>query len=694
VLLAFEDLHLADAASLELIAYAGRRLSRMAVLFLLTRRLLPPRQDLDAVLGVLGSRGALLARIELGPLPLDAARAVVRGLADLPDEVVEEIVALAAGSPLLTTEMARAAARSGGGIASGLSGAVRQAMGMLTGQARVFIEFAATAGRDLDRHEVGALPLPNPAAAAAEALGSGLLRTGDGRTGFRHALLRDVVYDEIPDPIRARLHGELAQVLRRPVHQPDRGQRSTRGVRRGMRAAEIARHLRLAGQDQQAVSQLVQAAQDARAVAAMSEAAGFLAEATQIAPHDPELLIELAEVEAFRGVQESSDRAFGQALEQTAPQDADALVSAWLRRGRWMRGGICHPRESRRSYLTALDVLDRDPGADLPARAEALAGLAWAEAVAGDPGEVDELLAQADAALGSASPGDLLGHDIGVARGHALIRAGRFTDSFGPLIAASGAASRAGRADMAYSCLSNAASAAACAGEFTRALDFADRCLSLVVPNGLLRLAVYGQVARSAILRRLGRRAEARQAAVAAAGYADQAGLPELEGLVHVELGLLALASSDPGTAATELAMALELGAAVSRAATRLHLAQALALAGRLEQAETEVRNVVLEPVTPSDFPATLVARMSHVQGLIAAGRGDDALAERRLQESLTAWQRITQALDSRQAGDRYVATLIDLGRPPVSSLVEPEREASVVRDALALVRGRRQNKE
>ena len=152
--------------------------------------------------------------------------------------------------------------------------------------------------------------------------------------------------------------------------------------------------------------------------------------------------------------------------------------------------------------------------------------MAWAEAVAGDPAEVDELLAEADRILGGDRPGDLLAHDIGVARGHALIRAGRFTDSFGPLIAASAAAGRAGRPDMAYSCLSNAASAAACAGEFGRALDFADRCLPLVAPNGLLRLSVYAQAARSAILRRLGRLAEARQACDAAAGYATGQGCP------------------------------------------------------------------------------------------------------------------------------------------------------------------------
>ena len=242
-------------------------------------------------------------------------------------------------------------------------------------------------------------------------------------------------------------------------------------------------------------------------------------------------------MEAFRGRLESSDQAFDRALEQISPHDAGALISAWLRRGRWLRGGICHPRESRRSYQNALDVLDRDPASDLPARAEALAGLAWAEAVAGDPAEVDELLAEADRILGGDRPGDLLAHDIGVARGHALIRAGRFTDSFGPLIAASAAAGRAGRPDMSYSCLSNAASAAACAGEFGRALDFADRCLPLVTPNGLLRLSVYAQTARSAILRRLGRLAEARQACDAAAGFSDRAGLPELDGLVGQERG-------------------------------------------------------------------------------------------------------------------------------------------------------------
>jgi tetratricopeptide (TPR) repeat protein len=188
-------------------------------------------------------------------------------------------------------------------------------------------------------------------------------------------------------------------------------------------------------------------------------------------------------------------------------------------------------------------------------------------------------------------------------------------------------------------------------------------------------------------LRRLGRLPEAAQACDAAAGYADRAGLPDLDGLVHAERGLLALAVRDLATAAAELTSALNLGAPVSRPATRLRLAEALALAGQADEAETELRGVTLEPVSPSDFPATLVAQMSRVQGLIASARGDIALAERRLAESVAAWRRIAGTLDGQTAGAGYVAALIDLGRPPVSSLVEPARELAIVSDELSQIR-------
>ncbi len=278
-----------------------------------------------------------------------------------------------------------------------------------------------------------------------------------------------------------------------------------------------------------------------------------------------------------------------------------------------------------------------------------------------------------------------------MARAHALLRAGRFTDSYVPLVAASAAAGRAGRPDLAYSCLANAASAAACAGDLPRALDFADRCLPLVVPNGLLPLCVYTHSARTALLRLLGRPGEARVACDAAAAAAERVGLPELEGLVHHDRGLLATAAGEHRTAARELGLALDLGAPVSRPLARLLRAEALARGGRPDDAEHELRAVALEPVSPADLPDTLVARMSHVQGLIALRRGNRSLAAKRLREAESGWLRRSGqggAEHDRAAGQGYVAALTDLGRPPVAALVEPAKELAALRADIATAGG------
>jgi tetratricopeptide (TPR) repeat protein len=352
------------------------------------------------------------------------------------------------------------------------------------------------------------------------------------------------------------------------------------------------------------------------------------------------------------------------------------------------------PRPELDAYRAALDFLGRGRGRDPLILAESLAGMAWAQAVAGDPGEADKLLTEAELLLSEIrEAGDAAGkvsrlsHDLDVARAHVLLRAGRFTDSYGPLIAASAAAGRAGRADLAYSCLANAASAAACAGDLPRALDFADRCLPLVVPSGLLRLCVYTHSARAALLRLLDRPGEARVACDAAAAFAERIGLPQLEGLVHYDRGLLAASVGDHEGAASELGLALDLGAPVSRPLARLLRSEALARNGRSDDAERELRAVALEPVSPADLPDTLVARMAHVQGLIALQRGNQKLAVRRLREAESGWLRRSQqgrADYDSDAGQGYVASLIDLGRPPVTALIEPARELASLRADIA----------
>jgi hypothetical protein len=75
--------------------------------------------------------------------------------------------------------------------------------------------------------------------------------------------------------------------------------------------------------------------------------------------------------------------------------------------------------------------------------------------------------------------------------------------------------------------------------------------------------------------------------------------------------------------------------------------------------------------VRDGDQPWALVPRMARVQGLIALARGDHALARCRLDEAVVSWQRHLRP----DAGAEFVANFVDLGRPPVVGLVEPEWE-------------------
>jgi tetratricopeptide (TPR) repeat protein len=72
--------------------------------------------------------------------------------------------------------------------------------------------------------------------------------------------------------------------------------------------------VRLAGADLEAVPQLVRAAADARAVAALDQAVAFLQEALAIAPDRAEEWLELGELEAWRANRDGAELAFGRAL--------------------------------------------------------------------------------------------------------------------------------------------------------------------------------------------------------------------------------------------------------------------------------------------------------------------------------------------------------------------------------------------
>jgi hypothetical protein len=123
----------------------------------------------------------------------------------------------------------------------------------------------------------------------------------------------------------------------------------------------------------------------------------------------------------------------------------------------------------------------------------------------------------------------------------------------------------------------------------------------------------------------------------------------------------------------------------VQRAEARLRRAEALARLGRAGEADAEIRAAALEPVRVLHRPAVLVARMAFAQALSARARGDQQLAERRLREAEGHWRRLAGQGD---ASREHLASLVDLGRPPVTGVVDPAAELQrVAEEAHAHVR-------
>ena len=675
LLLVLEDVHSADGPSLELAGYAARRVAGLRVMMLLTRRELPHSGAADRLEQAFRARGLLACELDLGPLPAVPVAALARKAARLSEPDVRRVVERAEGNALLAVETARALARGQDEVASSLRGSVRATLTPLAGNARGLLEVAAVAARALDSVELAQIGLEESEEAATEALQTGLLVGAGGAIGFRHALLRDAVYEEIAEPRRRGLHQRWAQALL-----------ASERADAIPRPAEVARHLRLAGADADAVPQLVRAAADARELAALEQATGYLEEALTIVPDRAELWLELGELEAWRVRREQAEAAFQRALRLLDGSEPLLLARAWLRRARAYHGPICVPHAVLESADKATEQLERiaDPPAE--ERSEALAASAWAEAVAGDVDQAERLLGQLS--VEERCGDDLRTYNVGHARAPALMRRGRFVESYAPAIAAGEAISRAGRPDLSYGCWANAASAAIAAGEPDRALEFLERGMASVAGQGLASLEIHLLAERSFVLRGLGRLQEARDAADAEQALAEQLAQPELLAMASHDRGLVALDLGEHEIASTLLTDSLVPGAPISRPVTRLALAEALARSGQPDRAAEQVRATVLEPLRPSDFPDALVPRLERVQGLIALARNQPEEAARRLSESVAGWERV---LARTVRAESITTVLADLGRPVVG-LIDPARELARARADCQLVQERRPN--
>ncbi len=648
VLLVAEDVHRADPASMQLCAHIGRRLANRPVLLVLTRRDRPDRPVADALLADLAGRGVEVAELELGPLTAVEVAAIARSVAELTDDAVEQVVRLADGNPLLATESARALSAGRSAPPHNLRAAVRAVTGTLPRPARDLIEALAAAGRELSAAELAALPLADRDAAEEAVLETGLVSRNRTGLRFRHALLAEAVRAGLGE--EGRRYEQLALAIEAAARSSDQV------------AAEVAGHLHRGGRDDLAGPRWQRAARRARSLGAMPEAARFWAEAVRCDPDAVDPRLELAEAYGWLGQNADFEREWQAALE-LLPQERQPL--AWNRRGKVLRTVVCNPRASLAAYQRAWELLLTDAPRSL--RVDILLGAAWGESVAGDPTRAAARLDEVTSLV--PDPDDATLAEMANAELMSLIRLGRFGECEAVAERGGTAARRSRRPDLAYGIWIHTACALSGVGDLTGALQAADAAVAAT--RGMTVIELPCLAARAFVLSRLGRHEEALALAAGQLVTAERMDSPAAEALARHDAGLISLAAGRHQAAAQLLDRALTEGAEVSRPAARLAYAEALARSGRPHEAAAEVRRAALEPVRGGDQPWALVPRMARVQGLIALASGDRALARRRLEEAAAGWRRHIR----HDAGADFVANFVDLGRPPIVGLVEPDRE-------------------
>lgn len=294
-----EDLHWADASTLDVLLDLSKLPAQSGLSFLATYR----NDELPRLHRLRGVRSALrrarrLAEVALEPLSREDTYALAKEVAGttLTADVVRGVYERSEGIPFFVEELAALAVELPDDTDRGASevelpetirDAVRHRTQSLDDEVRHALDVMAVAGPSIPLPLFAELVDPD---AISRLLEHGwLVRSGDGIVWFRHALVRDAVYSDIPWLRRRELHRSLAEALEAQGSAPER-----------------AAHHWLAGHDPlRARPHLLEAARSFCAVHAYRDAQVLLRQALAVWPEDErdadraatlELLAESAEL--------------------------------------------------------------------------------------------------------------------------------------------------------------------------------------------------------------------------------------------------------------------------------------------------------------------------------------------------------------------------------------------------------------
>jgi predicted ATPase/DNA-binding CsgD family transcriptional regulator len=365
LVIAVEDLQWADRSTLDLLSFVVRAAERGRLLIVVTVRTedAPLRTDLINYLTEL-RRTRRVDHLELRRFTRDQTGALIEAIQGKPPpvELVDEVYARSDGNPFFIEELL-----AGPPEARRLSPSLRDIalaqVVALSEPSQQLLRVAAVAGRSVDHDllvRVGNLDEARPGA-LLETLRHHVLtlEPETDRYRFRHALVREAVYESVLPGERRRLHQAYALELARTIEArtPD-----------PTGAAELAYHWDRAGDTDRAFGAFLEAAQAAEDSYAHHEALRHYLRALEIADARGDstmvtlaLLREMAEVARLAGDAECAALLAKRALEAMGP-NADPLDRALA------LGQVAHRQWEAAQTAQALETIERavDLVADLP----------------------------------------------------------------------------------------------------------------------------------------------------------------------------------------------------------------------------------------------------------------------------------------------------------------------------------------
>lgn len=362
VAVVLEDLHWADASTLRALRAMARRCAELPLAVLATVRRFPHQPPLAALLCDLPRLGGEL--LPLTPLPPELSAELAAALAGgTLGPRLRRLVASVGGDPLFLTELIRAL-RSEGQLTSvdrqvetglqrlphSLRALVRHRLEQLSTDAAQLLEIAAVFGGGFAIDALATVagrPVAQLLPALREATTAGLIDETAEQLTFRHALIRDAIYEELPLAVRRSLHREAGRAL----------------AAHGASAVRVAVHLAQSASegDVEAVEWLRSAGREA-APRSVPEAVELFERAAALTTPDypgrDALIAELAPLLALSGRVDEAEQRIAEVLERGPTVELEirlrlGMMHALARQARW--------RRAREQAVTATARLD-EPG--------------------------------------------------------------------------------------------------------------------------------------------------------------------------------------------------------------------------------------------------------------------------------------------------------------------------------------------